>query len=48
MQSEIASHIGMTGTFFCRICLVRGKDTSNRGHSMSALIDRREEFMNVR
>ncbi|KAJ3805860.1 hypothetical protein F5876DRAFT_81326 [Lentinula aff. lateritia] len=28
MQSEFASHIGMRGKFFCRICWVKGKDAS--------------------
>ncbi|KAA1469056.1 hypothetical protein DENSPDRAFT_756058, partial [Dentipellis sp. KUC8613] len=26
MQSELSSHIGLTGKFFCRVCHVRGKD----------------------
>ncbi|KAG8715002.1 hypothetical protein FRC09_017034 [Ceratobasidium sp. 395] len=26
MQSELCSHIGMTGKFFCRVCHVQGKD----------------------
>ena len=30
MSSEFASHIGMKGTCFCRICHVRGADVKNR------------------
>lgn len=48
MQSEVTSHIGLTGVRFCRICLVRGKDSSNRGHTTLATIERRLEFMQVR
>lgn len=47
MQSEVTSHIGLQGTHFCRICLVRGKDTGGRGTSVAAEIDRRREFMQI-
>ncbi|KAF8183058.1 hypothetical protein K438DRAFT_1767117 [Mycena galopus ATCC 62051] len=30
MQSEFASHIGLTGKCFCRVCNVKGADTKNR------------------
>lgn len=30
MASEIASHIGMSGTMFCRICHARGTDVTHR------------------
>ena len=29
MQSELASHIGLTGKYFCRVCQVKGKDNAN-------------------
>ena len=30
MQSELACHIGLKGKFFCRICEVKGPDSSDR------------------
>ncbi|KAJ7254168.1 hypothetical protein C8J57DRAFT_987872, partial [Mycena rebaudengoi] len=30
MQSEFASHIGLSGKCFCRVCHVRGADSKNR------------------
>lgn len=30
MSSEFASHVGMKGTCFCRVCHVRGADVKNR------------------
>lgn len=30
MQSEFACHIGLKGKYFCRICEVKGHDSSDR------------------
>jgi len=29
MQSELACHIGLKGKFFCRVCQVKGLDTTS-------------------
>ncbi|KAG9079135.1 hypothetical protein FS749_008794 [Ceratobasidium sp. UAMH 11750] len=44
MQSELCSHIGMGGKFFCRVCHVRGKD-KDRGKDDDGEIQRVAEFM---
>ena len=31
MQSELSSHIGMRGKYFCRICDVKGNDAEDGG-----------------
>ncbi|KAG8695014.1 hypothetical protein FRC09_009442, partial [Ceratobasidium sp. 395] len=46
MQSELCSHIGMTGKFFCRVCHVRGKD-KERGDTEESETQRVTEFMKV-
>lgn len=46
MLSEFASHIGMKGKFFCRVCMARGKD-KNRGDGVEAEVARVLEFMTV-
>lgn len=33
MQSELASHIGLKGNLFCRICTVHGNVTSDDGET---------------
>lgn len=30
MQSELASHIGLAGKYFCRVCKVKGADTEDK------------------
>jgi hypothetical protein len=47
MASELCPHIGLQGTFFCRICNVRGKDIAGRGRSDAAELERRIDFMKV-
>ncbi|KAG8756176.1 hypothetical protein FRC11_005490 [Ceratobasidium sp. 423] len=52
MQSELCSHIGMTGKFFCRVCQVRGKDKDrvkeNDGEGdMNSEAQRIAEFMQI-
>ncbi|EUC62774.1 hypothetical protein RSOL_454510 [Rhizoctonia solani AG-3 Rhs1AP] len=44
MQSELCSHIGMTGKFFCRICKVWGKD-KDQVNDQESEIERVQEFM---
>ncbi len=46
MQSELASHIGLQGKFFCRVCHARGKD-SQRPKGPQADRDRVNEFLHV-
>ncbi|KAG8692786.1 hypothetical protein FRC08_009539 [Ceratobasidium sp. 394] len=46
MQSELCSHIGMTGKFFCRVCHVRGKD-KERGEEDEGEAKRVTEFMQI-
>jgi hypothetical protein len=46
MQSELCSHIGMTGKFICRICHVRGKDKDRPG-DQDGEIERITGFMQV-
>ncbi|KAG8746310.1 hypothetical protein FRC11_012758, partial [Ceratobasidium sp. 423] len=46
MQSELCSHIGMTGKFFCRVCKVRGKD-KDRANTQASEIERIREFMTM-
>ncbi|KAG9089952.1 hypothetical protein FRC06_001282 [Ceratobasidium sp. 370] len=46
MQSEICSHIGMAGKFFCRVCHVRGKD-KDRADDTGGDVNRVEEFMRI-
>jgi hypothetical protein len=36
MQSEMACHIGSMGKYFCRICKVKGHDTSAESNPMQA------------
>ena len=48
MVSEFASHIGMRGKCFCRICHVRGgTDEKNRAPGLAGEIKRVEEFLKV-
>lgn len=47
MASEFASHIGMGGKFFCRVCHARGADEKNRPPGAAGEIDRLKEFMTV-
>ncbi|CAE6529069.1 unnamed protein product [Rhizoctonia solani] len=46
MQSELSSHIGMTGKFFCQVCYVRGKDKDREG-GQESVVERVKEFMEV-
>ena len=32
MQSELSSHIGLLGKFFCRSCFVKGQERSNESN----------------
>ncbi|KAJ7308592.1 hypothetical protein DFH08DRAFT_944451 [Mycena albidolilacea] len=44
MSSEFASHVGMKGKFFCRICKAKS-DKNNRAPGHAGEIDRLTEFM---
>lgn len=48
MASEFASHVGMTGKCFCRICHARGADEKNRVPGIAGEIARVMEFLEVR
>ncbi|KAI5890875.1 uncharacterized protein SCHCODRAFT_02690755 [Schizophyllum commune H4-8] len=45
MQSEFASHIGLTGKCFCRVCNVRGADSKARPGGDEGERERVAEFM---
>ncbi|KAJ7432037.1 hypothetical protein FB451DRAFT_984978, partial [Mycena latifolia] len=45
MQSEFASHIGLSGKCFCRVCHVRGADTKNRPAGDAGDRERVKEFL---
>jgi hypothetical protein len=47
MSSEFASHIGMQGNFFCRICKATASK-KNRTPGVAGEIDRLKDFMTVR
>lgn len=47
MASEFASHIGMGGKFFCRVCHARGADEKTRPPGAAGEIDRLKDFMTV-
>ncbi|KAH9941369.1 hypothetical protein B0H21DRAFT_780213 [Amylocystis lapponica] len=47
MASEFASHIGMSGKCFCRICKVRGADEKNRDAGAAGARARLKDFMNA-
>ncbi|KAJ7623989.1 hypothetical protein B0H17DRAFT_1288780 [Mycena rosella] len=44
MSSEFASHIGMKGKYFCRVCKAKS-DKNNRAPGHAGEIDRLQEFM---
>ncbi|KAG8790917.1 hypothetical protein FRC12_010650 [Ceratobasidium sp. 428] len=46
MQSELCSHIGLGGKFFCRVCQVRGSD-KDRGETQESEIGRIADFMKI-
>jgi hypothetical protein len=46
MSSEFASHIGMKGKYFCRVCQAKS-DKNNRAPGHAGEIDRLKEFMTV-
>ncbi|KAJ7792011.1 hypothetical protein B0H13DRAFT_1747118 [Mycena leptocephala] len=46
MSSEFASHIGMKGKYFCRVCKAKS-DKTNRAPGHAGEIDRLTEFMTV-
>ncbi|KAF8137765.1 hypothetical protein K438DRAFT_1639124, partial [Mycena galopus ATCC 62051] len=46
MSSEFASHIGMKGKYFCRVCKAKS-DKGNRAPGHAGEIDRLQEFMTV-
>lgn len=48
MQSEFASHIGMSGRCFCRVCNVSGADAKSRAPGRAGEIHKVAEFMKVR
>ncbi|KII94845.1 hypothetical protein PLICRDRAFT_693166 [Plicaturopsis crispa FD-325 SS-3] len=45
MASEFASHVGMTGKCFCRVCHVRGADEKNRAPGVAGDIERLKDFI---
>ncbi|KII95863.1 hypothetical protein PLICRDRAFT_98567, partial [Plicaturopsis crispa FD-325 SS-3] len=45
MSSEFASHVGMGGKCFCRICHVRGPDAAHRPPGDAGEIERLDDFM---
>lgn len=47
MQSEFASHIGLSGTCFCRVCTVRGADQQNRAPGAAGEYERISDFLSV-
>ncbi|KAJ7138522.1 hypothetical protein C8R43DRAFT_1132056 [Mycena crocata] len=47
MQSEFASHIGLSGKCFCRVCHVRGADTKNRPAGDAGDRERVREFLST-
>ncbi|KAJ7878455.1 hypothetical protein B0H13DRAFT_1631178 [Mycena leptocephala] len=47
MQSEFASHIGLTGKCFCRVCHVRGADSKKRPAGAEGDRERGAEFLSV-
>lgn len=46
MQSELSSHVGMQGKYFCRVCTVHGKDATRKS-GFEGAADRINEFLNV-
>lgn len=48
MQSEFASHIGMSGRNFCRVCNASGADAKSRAPGPAGEIEKVTEFMKVR
>ncbi|KAJ7278158.1 hypothetical protein C8J57DRAFT_1126069, partial [Mycena rebaudengoi] len=47
MQSEFASHIGLSGKCFCRVCHVRGADSKNRSAGDTGDQERVRDFLKV-
>ncbi|KAJ7705289.1 hypothetical protein B0H17DRAFT_1156769 [Mycena rosella] len=47
MSSEFASHIGMKGKFFCRVCQAKS-DKNNHAPGHAGEIDRLKEFMTLK
>ncbi|KAH9915703.1 hypothetical protein B0H21DRAFT_713573 [Amylocystis lapponica] len=47
MASEFASHVGMSGKCFCRVCKVRGADEKNCGAGQAGAKERLHEFLNA-
>jgi len=47
MQSEFASHIGLSGKCFCRVCHVRGADAKNRSTGAEGDRERVTDFLSV-
>jgi hypothetical protein len=47
MQSEFASHIGMSGRHFCRICHASALEGKHRAPGRAGEISRVTEFMQV-
>ncbi|KAF7971893.1 hypothetical protein HWV62_19513 [Athelia sp. TMB] len=45
MSSEIASHVGMKGKFFCRVCHAKGPDEKNRTPGKEGEVERIREFI---
>jgi hypothetical protein len=46
MSSEFASHVGMKGKYFCRVCQARS-DKNNRAPGHAGEIERLKDFMTV-
>lgn len=54
MQSEFACHAGLRAKFFCRICMVKGKDKDDqetddagRQEPFNVIVDRIKRFIRV-
>jgi hypothetical protein len=47
MQSEFASHIGLSGTCFCRVCNAKGSDKQNRPAGDAGEYERVSDFLRV-
>ncbi|KAF7964522.1 hypothetical protein HWV62_6259 [Athelia sp. TMB] len=47
MQSEFSSHIGLSGTCFCRVCHVKGADKQNRPPGDAGEFERLSQFLKV-
>lgn len=47
MQSEFSSHIGLSGTCFCRVCDVKGADKQNRPSGDAGEFQRISQFLSV-